>query len=167
VVKTRLNLFLLINTVLFLILIIVLAFRFLVSKPEIVYVDNNKLFDGFNMTKEMKHLGEKEFNTRKQSVDSLYTKVQSPSISNADKKIVMQQFIQAKDALEQFNQNFASEQSVKIWSRIHGYVDEFSKEKKYQLIIGSESKQSILHADEKVEITNELLNYINKKYEGL
>jgi outer membrane protein len=167
VVKIRLNLFLLINAITLFVLVIFLAFNFLDPNPKIVYVDNVKLFEGFNMTKEMKHLGEKEFNTQKESVDSLYTKVQSPTISDSDKKIVMQQFIQSKEALEQFNQSFAPEQSSKIWSRIHGYVDEFSKEKKYQLIIGSENKQAVLYADEKIEVTNELLNYINKKYEGL
>jgi outer membrane protein len=167
VIKNKLNLLLVINTILLLALIIFLVFRFLLANQEIVYVDNAKLFDGFNMTKEMKHLGEKEFNSRKATVDSLYTKVQSPSLSAADKKIVMQEFIQSKEALEQFNQVFGAEQSTKIWSRIHGYVDSFSKENNYRLIIGSENKQSVLYANEKVDITNKLLTYINKKYEGL
>ena len=118
------------------------------------------------MTKEMKRIGEKEFNTRKLSLDSLYSKLQSQTISEGDKKIVMQNFIKGKEELEQFNQNFASEESSKIWTRIHGYVNEFSKEKKYQLVIGSENKRTVLFADESIDVTNELLIYINKKYEG-
>jgi outer membrane protein len=119
------------------------------------------------MTKEMKRIGEKEFNARKLSLDSIYLKLQSQTISEENKKIIMQQFIQRKEALEQFNQNFASQESLKIWSRIHDYVDEYSKEKGYQLIVGSENKRTILFADESIDITNELLLYLNKKYEGL
>jgi outer membrane protein len=119
------------------------------------------------MTIEMKRNGQKEFTLRKSHIDSLYSKVQSSAISNDEKKIVMQQFIQAKEELERFNQNFASEESDKIWSRIKSYSLEFAKENQYELIIGSENKTNILFADEDIDITNELLTYINKKYEGL
>lgn len=134
---------------------------------KIVYVDNNKLFENFNMTKELKKAGEKEFNIKKVRVDSLYTSLQSPTISSADKKIIMQQFIQQKEELEQFNEYFASEQSSKIWTRIKSYSSEFSKENKYELIIGSENKINVLYANETIDVTNDLLTYINKKYEGL
>ncbi|WP_317047379.1 OmpH family outer membrane protein [Flavobacterium hydrophilum] len=137
------------------------------NSPKIVYVDNIKLFDNFNMTKELKNSGEKEFNLKKMAVDSLYTKLQSPEISPSQKKLVMQQFVQQKEELEQFNQYFAAEQSSKIWARIKSYASEFSKENKYQLIIGSENKINVLFADEKIDVTNDLLTYINKKYEGL
>nr|WP_281310768.1 OmpH family outer membrane protein [Flavobacterium flavigenum] len=132
-----------------------------------MYVDNIKLFDNFNMTKELKNSGEKEFNLKKTTVDSLYAKLQSPEISPSEKKLLMQQFVQQKEELEQFNQYFAAEQSSKIWARIKSYSSEFSKENKYQLIIGSESKTNVLFADENIDVTNDLLTYINKKYEGL
>lgn len=115
----------------------------------------------------MKRAGEKEFNSRKLFLDKLYSNLQSPTISGSQKKELMQQFIQGKEELEEFNQTFAAEQSTQIWSRIKSYSIEFSKEKKYQLIIGSDAKQNILFADENIDVTNELLNYINKKYEGL
>jgi outer membrane protein len=119
------------------------------------------------MTKELKNSGEKEFNLQKTRVDSLYTKLQTPGISPSEKKMIMQQFIQQKEELEQFNQHFATEQSTKIWARIKSYSSEFSKENKYKLIIGSENKINVLFADENIDVTNELLTYINKKYEGL
>lgn len=165
-IKNKLNFLVVINIVLIGIVIIFFVFNVLASSKKIVYADNSKLFDSFNMTKEMKRIGEKEFNIRKLSLDSLYSELQSKTISEGDKKIVMQNFIKGKEELEQFNQNFASEEYLKIWARINGYVNEFSKEKKYQLVIGSENKRSVLFADENIDVTNELLIYINKKYEG-
>ena len=154
-------------TLLISILLSLLYFSYSNFSSKIVYVDNVKIFENFNMTKELKKVGEKEFNLKKIKVDSLYAKLQSLKISPSEKKMVMQQFVQQKDELEQFNQYFAAEQSSKIWARIKSYSSEFSKENKYQLIIGSENKTNVLFADEDIDVTNNLLMYINKKYEGL
>jgi outer membrane protein len=156
-----------VNLLLISALALFLLFYFFKSNKEIVYVDSVKLFDGFVMTKEMKRVGEKEFNSRKLVLDNLYSNLQSPTISASEKKNLMQQFIQGKEELEQFNQAFAAEQTDKIWSRIKSYTSEFSKDKNYQLVIGSDNKQAVLFADEKIDVTNDLLIYLNKKYEGL
>lgn len=165
--KNKLKLLFIFNILLLGFLVTYFAFRILQPEKKIVYVDNSKLFDGFTMTKEMKRAGEKEFNTRKKGLDLLYSKLQFKSILEEDKKSIMQQFIRGKEELEQFNQSFATVESSKIWSRIHGYTADFSQENKYQLIIGSQNKQAVLFADENVDVTNELLTYLNKKYEGI
>lgn len=165
--KNKLNLLIVVNCLLISVLSFFVVSFLIKSDKEIVYIDNVKLFDGFVMTKEMKRVGEKEFNSKKSILDNLYSTLQSPTISASEKKQLMQQFIQGKEELEQFNQTFAIEQSTKIWSRIKSYTAEFSKDKNYQLVIGSDNKQTVLFADEKIDITNELLTYLNKKYEGL
>lgn len=144
-----------------------LFFALFSEQRSIVYVDSVKLFEGFKMTKEMRRVGEKEFNERKILLDNLYASLQGSSLSVLQKKELMQQFIQGKEELEQFNQTFASEQTQKIWSRIRSYTSEFSKDKNYQLIVGSDNKQMVLFADEKIDVTNDLLTYLNKKYEGI
>lgn len=155
------------NVLLISLLVVFVVVNYTLKRPKIVYVDNVKLFDNFNMTKELKNSGEKEFNLKKNTVDSLYAKLQYPEITSSDKKLIMQQFVQQKEELEQFNQYFAAEQSSKIWARIKSYSVEFSKENEYQLIIGSENKINVLFADEDIDVTNNFLTYINKKYEGL
>ena len=156
-----------INLAFIILLLSILFFNYFFKSEDIVYINNVKLFDGFNMTKEMKKIGEKEFNARKIILDSLYSKLQSTSVSESEKKMLMPKFIQGKGELEQFNQIFAGDKSLKIWSRIHDYVDQYSKENNYKLILGSPNKESILFASEKNDKTNELLFYINKKYEGI
>jgi outer membrane protein len=167
VIKNTTKALLICNALLISALTVFLVLNYIQIQPKTVYVDNIKLFDNFNMTKELKISGEKEFNLKKLNVDSLYAKLQLPEISSSEKKILMSQFVQQKEELEQFNQYFATEQSSKIWARIKSYSSEFSKENKYQLIIGSENKMNVLYADESIDITNDLLTYINKKYEGL
>jgi len=134
------------------------------SKPEIVFVDNVKLFNGFNMTKEMKKIGEQQFNTQKSKIDSLYSKIQSSN--EQQQKILMKEYVESKQNFEQNSQQFAFEESQKIWKRLDSYINDFSSEKKYKLIIGSEKKGDVLYGDEKLDITNELINFVNSKYEG-
>ncbi len=134
------------------------------TTPDVVYVDNIQLFDGFNMTKEMKRIGENQFNTQKEKIDSLYATIQKSN--PAQQQVLMKEYVALKENLEQFNQQFAYEETQKIWKRLHSYIDEFSGENNYKLIIGSEKKQDILYANPNINITNELINYVNSKYEG-
>lgn len=119
------------------------------------------------MTKELQRNGQKEFNNRKASLDSLYTKLESDETSGTQKQALMQQFIKEKEELNQFNDFYSSEQSSKIWARIKSYSAEFSNENDCKIIIGSDNKSNILFADPSIDVTNDLITYINKKYEGL
>lgn len=152
-------------------LIIVLTALILLNlfqpKTKILYVDNVKVFENFSMTKELQRNGQKEFNKRKSSLDSLYTKLESDETSGAQKQALMQQFIKEKEELNQFNDFYSSEQSSKIWARIKSYSAEFSNENNCNIIIGSDNKSNILFADQSIDVTNDLITYINKKYEGL
>lgn len=166
VLKNKWQILTLINSVLLVGLICFGLFKFLGASQNIVYVDNVKLFDGFRMTKEMKAIGEKEFSTKKNELDTLYSKLQGNLEQNA-KESLMKEFIEKREAFDQFNETFALEESDKIWSRINSYTKEFSKEKDYKIIIGSDSKRDVLFADETLDVTKELTNYLNKKYAGL
>lgn len=115
----------------------------------------------------MKRLGEKEFNARKRVVDSLYAITQSQELPQDNRNSIVQEFVQKRDELEQFGQVFASSEANKIWARLQSYTQEYGKEKGYTIIVGSENKRNVLFADESVDVTSDLINYINKKYEGL
>lgn len=162
----RFRVLIVINIVLFLLLAGGISFFILENNRKIVFVDNVRLFDGFNMTKELKKRGEQEFNSRKKVLDSLYAALQQEGASEMQKEAITRDLIAKKQDFEAFNQQFATEESAKIWSRINGYTADFSKENNFDIILGSENKRSVLYAKETVDITNELITYINKKYEG-
>lgn len=167
VFENKFRILIITNIALFLLIVVGAATFFIANNsPKIVFVDNVKLFDGFNMTKELKKRGEQEFNSRKKVLDSLYAVLQQEGASEIQKEAITRELIAKKQEFEAFNQQFATEESAKIWSRINGYTSDFSKDKNYDFILGSENKRSVLFAKETVDITNELILYINKKYEG-
>lgn len=143
--------------------LIIMIFK---SSTKIATVTTEILFDNFIMTKELKRVGEKEFNTRKIRLGFLYTLLQFQSISGKKGQILLKRFIQKKEELAQFKQKFITSESSKIWSRIHKYAEEFFKENRYQLIIGFENRTPVLYAEEGIDATQDLLKYINKRYEG-
>ncbi len=135
------------------------------NSEKIVYVDNQKLFDNFQMTKDLKKIGEVEFNSKKKEIDSLYLRVQG-NLSESEKESLMKLLISKREEFDYFNQTYASSEAMKIWNRIDSYVLKFSEEKEYKIIIGANSKRDVLYVDKKIDITQELTEYINKKYEG-
>lgn len=141
----------------------ILGYLIYAPNDNVYYVDNVKLFDGFTMTKQMKSIGEKEFNKKKKEVDSLYTLLQNQTTSN---KSTTEIFIKKREELEKFNQEYAINEVEKIWGRINVYSNEFSEEKGYTIVIGSDNKRNVLFASKQIDITNDLLAYMNNKYEG-
>lgn len=135
-------------------------------KNKIVYVNSMELFEQFKMTKELKRTGEKQFNEQKIVVEGLYNQLQDSSITEDQKKVIMQEFMQRKEALEAFNQNFATEESAKIWKRISSYIKEYAEQNAYDIILGSDQNQTVLYSNEQHNITKEVLVFINTKYEG-
>jgi outer membrane protein len=117
------------------------------------------------MTKDLKKIGEVEFNSKKKEIDSLYLRVQG-NLSESEKESLMKLLISKREEFDYFNQTYASSEAMKIWNRIDSYVLKFSEEKEYKIIIGANSKRDVLYVDKKIDITQELTEYINKKYEG-
>lgn len=165
--KNKLLIFLFVNLLLTIGLVVFLIFSNLKQNRDIVYVNNNLLFDEFRMTREMKKMGEKEFNTKKRILDSLYLELQREDVSQELKDIMTKEFIAKRDEFDRFNEEFALEESKKIWSRINSYSEQFAKENNYKIVLGSNNKQNVLYADESIDVTKELLVFINKKYSGL
>ena len=70
------------------------------------------------MTKDLKRLGEIEFNDRKKEVDSLYLKIQD-DLGQEEKESVMKLFASKRDELDQFNQTFAINETEKATIRLN------------------------------------------------
>ncbi|MCV9932909.1 hypothetical protein OIU80_11495 [Flavobacterium sp. LS1R47] len=119
------------------------------------------------MTKDLKRAAEKELNDHIDQIESVYSELQSQSILEEKKQVLNEQFILEKEELAKFYKNLEEMESSKIWLRIHRYTEEFSKKNNYQLIMDFENTNSILDTYEKKVVNEELLRYINKRYEGL
>lgn len=133
---------------------------------KIVYVDNLKVFNEFKMTKELIKTGDKVLLKQKRELDSLYS-ILNTSVNETTKQITVEKIIEQKQIIEDFQKNYSSINSNKIWNRINDYLKEYSKESSYDLVIGYQTSDGLFCGKEDLDVTNEVVEYVNYRYEGL
>jgi outer membrane protein len=140
-------------------------YHFKKSENSIAYVDSQKLFDEFKMTQELKLAGEQELRLKKHQLDSLQIELKNGT-DNSTRSVIMQQLINQKQILEEFQARYSQLNSEKIWNRISSYTQDFANSNNFDFIIGSNGKQQLLYGKKSKDVTETLLQYINKRYEG-
>lgn len=135
------------------------------SANEILVVNNDRLFNEFKMTIETKRDGSKILKGFNSRIDSLQIRFNLATDENS-KNNVYQQILIQKENIQKFDEAFTSQETAKIWGRINGYIKDYSKLRKCNLILGSSTSENVLYYSESKDITTDLLKYINKRYEG-
>ena len=160
----RLQIFCIVN---FLCLVAFSGFFFfkITNIQKIKVADSARLFEEFVMSKEIKNSGQKEFQHRMQQVQKLEQDIQIEN-NEVVKKELLQELISKREELQDFNQKFMMEESAKVLSRIESYAKDFAAERGYEIILSSGTNAGAIYASEESDITADLLQYINKRYEG-
>lgn len=152
------------------------------SKSELVYVDVNKLMEGYKRTKVDKEAFDKKANTLKSNVDSLMTSWQNElkkyekERSQLSKKELelSQQLLQNKqqqignyqEAIQKQIQEENHKMTQTIVNDINDYVKEYGKKHGYPIIFGASGSGNIMYAEDTADLTNEILNGLNTQYNG-
>ncbi|WP_308993693.1 OmpH family outer membrane protein [Mariniflexile litorale] len=164
----KLNIHATINSILLLTLV-VFGFYFYLdrNKQEIVYIDNIKLFNGFNMTKDIKSIEEAKINKQGKELDSLYAIFQSVTNKEAVAfKNLQQQIAYKSKAIQELQDNYTHQLSNTIWDRLNSYIKEYAQTKKFKIIVGTSGNGNVMYGDETTDITTQILKFSNIKYEG-
>lgn len=146
------------------------------TKEKYVYINSGKVFSEFKMSKELfKQLDDVQ-KTRQHILDSLYRNIQQYSQYLQENKISdpvkinqlamgQEEFQYKQHMFEEENSKLIAEYNEKIWSQINGYIAEYGKEHHYTFILGASGQGNLMYADENKEVTEDVLNYINKRYD--
>lgn len=153
---------------------IAIAMPFLKTKG-IVYVDTNLLYEKFEGKIEL----EKEFSlyVNKQTtildslelnIKGLYDEYQIKPSKELEKSIILKE--KNYDRLHQEFSKVSQEQREKymkeLWTQINQYVKEYGDKNKYTVILGANGTGSLMYSKKEIDITEELIEYINIKYAG-
>jgi len=160
------------NTLLLLILIATGIVYFINANEEataqdIAYVDNIKLFNEFNMTKDIKAIEEKKMTTIKTELDSIYAIYQSLKNKTDNQAKQLESQLNAKSqTLKTVQDNYTNNLSQQVWSRLNDYIKTYATENKTKIILGTSGNGNLMHGEESLDITASILHYSNNKYEG-
>lgn len=145
-------------------------------KIKIGYVNTQLLFNGFTYKQDL----EKELNAsryaRKYIIDSLEihlrafaTRLQTAkaskelSIEFAKQKEL---FLAKRKKYEEDEEELVKQFDEKIIRQLNAYTKQFGAEKGYDMIYGANSSGNIMYADSILDLTPQVIDYINKKYTG-
>lgn len=123
------------------------------------YVDMFKLVQEFELQKEYSEEAKREIDREKSMIDSIIYTVQlrDPSSSENVKN-------ELYAALYKKTEERNKEIEKMLWKRLNPYVADFGKEKGYSFIYGANGTGNVLYADESLNVTDELIKYVNKRY---
>ena len=144
------------------------------QQPQIGYVKNSDLFSSFNGTKELERKLEQNTAQQKAQIDSLYLNISMLREQfNTGEQSVLNELKQKEQIWIQLNQQYNDEYQQKsqeytsqIWDQINQYILEFGKEYKFDYIHGANGDGGLMYGSEQEDLTKEIIEYVNKKYEG-
>lgn len=146
---------------------IVVCWYISIQDKKFAVVDAIKLFDGFNMKKDLEAIDKSKLQQQSRAIDSLDKEMQMAiAMKNADEaNRISTEYAAAKAALE--NNYTRSNQIIneKVWKRLNPLLEEFGKKKGIHLIIGANGMGSVLYNDAYYDMTSDAVNFVNKRYE--
>ncbi|WP_420553530.1 OmpH family outer membrane protein [Tenacibaculum aiptasiae] len=160
----------------------ILTFFLSQNSSELVYVDVNKLLDGYKRTKVVRAEFEKKAKVLKSNVDSLVVdwqkelKLYEKERSGYSKKELklkqellgnkQQQINNYQQAIQKQIQEADKKATQTVVNDINDYVKEYGKEKGYKIIFGASGSGNIMYADESSDLTAVVLEGLNKEFQG-
>jgi outer membrane protein len=153
-------------------------YGFIKPKSKTGYIYLEKVYDGFKakkeIEKELKQIENKQtgiLDTLKLSIADLNNKVKSAAPAAKTK---LQGQLEMKEAdyrrlVKQFSDYNAQESQKRIdglLKQVTEYVRDYGKKNNYAYIYGATGNGSLMYANDNDDITEEVMKYVNKKYEG-
>lgn len=152
------------------------------QSSELVYVDINKLMEGYKRTKIVRAGFEEKAKTLRSNVDSLLVSWQNElklyekeRAGYTKKELALkqelltnkqQQINNYQQAIQKQIQEEEQKSSQTVINDINDYIKEYGKNKGYKIIFGASGGGNIMYADEATDLTAAVLEGLNNEFEG-
>ncbi len=148
-------------------------------QPKTGYILIQEVYNNFDFKKEM----EKKFlatkNARQKKLDSLEMMVNSlgnkigrmPEKERNSDEIakfheLQEEYQKRKRADEEDNSELSAEYDREILTQLNQYIKDYGTQNNYTYIFGNDGNGSLMFAIERRNISNDVIEYVNKKYSG-
>ncbi len=132
-----------------------------------LYIDATKVFDSFNLTIELKAETQNEEQRFSSSLDSLNLALSiQPEVDSEDYRRLAYGYQELERAGQNHMTKLIQESDDKIWKLLNQYFKEFGANKKCKMLFGGMGNGSVLYVDDSTDVTEEFIQFANKKYEG-
>lgn len=128
---------------------------------RIVFVDTIALVEQYNMKQEMTSKLQRAFDLKKGTYDSLMTVL----LLDSSNQVIKRSLFDIQQELEEINTNF-TEVNTHVWNSINPLLAKFGEQHNYDIIIGANGMGTVLYGKSYINITQDVLVFINNEYEG-
>lgn len=163
-------------------LLSVFSFFYFQTSSELVYVDVNKLLEGYKRTKLVKTEFEAKAKMLNANVDSLMTDWQKELKSYEKERTGLtknelelkqqllgnkqQQINNYQQAIQKQIQEEDKKSTQTVVNDINDYIKEYGKTHHYKIIFGASGSGNIMYAEDVTDLTQDVLNGLNAEFEG-
>ena len=148
----------------------------ILNKPKTAYVDTVEVYNNFEMKIELEKKLDETKDARTRILDSLLNEVETVVSylrqNEKDKEAVnkyeflRQQYLTREQQFEEDNRALAQQYTDQVWKQLNQYVKDFGEDQNYQYIYGTTGQGNLMYAKEQLEISEEVLKYVNERYQG-
>jgi len=153
---------------LFIILIITGCGNKNTSFQKIGFMENVKVFEEFEMKKDYDKKIESDLKLEVAILDSIQLLVNKLNIqeNREDLNLAKEAYYTKQKQYNQLFQELSSKYTSEVNNRLNDYIKEFSEKNKYAIILGSGGEGNVMYTKDGINITEELIEFINKKYKN-
>lgn len=145
------------------------------AQHKTVYVEMGKIYEEFNLTKELNKELEKVLKARKLITDSLFEAFrrntqevkykEKKSMEDIQKLAKLEEdYLYKKDLFEKDNQKVTTEYNNKIWNQLNQYLQDYGQTNELNFIFGANGQGNIMYGETSRNLTREVISYVNDRY---
>jgi outer membrane protein len=151
-------------------------------KKKVGYIEIKKVFNGFQMKKELEEKFKQTANSREKIVDSLALNLKLISKQLNEQKetkeginkdlaymfeIKREEYLKLKGQFTEDNTALSQKYDGQILEQLTQYILEYGKTNNYELIFGADGSGNLMYANEGLNISDDISIYVNNKYKGI
>jgi outer membrane protein len=143
------------------------------NTKRVAYVKTAIVFNDFKMKKALEAEYKKVENLRKVQLDSMMLvlnmihKEKDFKGKNEFLDYKTQEYKAKQQEFEESNIALTEKYNEQIWNQLNQYIKDFGDKNNYDFIYGSSGDGNLMYAADRNDITQDVTNYVNVKYEGL
>lgn len=154
---------------------VTVSYFLLKKETKTGFIQLGKVYNDFELSKKLNTEFTATATNRKNFLDSLEFQVKNiyqQASTSKDQQLVerferaQRQYQYQKEQIENTIGKLEEQYNEQIWKQLNEYVKEYGKEKKYDYIFGAEGSGTIMYSAETKDLTEEVLKYVNNKYQG-
>lgn len=150
-------------------------------KSQTAYVDIKKVFNNFEMKKELEAKYKVTQQKRDKILDSLEVNLrviskhlndQKASAKKLEESLIVQfeakrrEYLNVKKRFQEDNAALSRQYDSQILEQINQYITEYGKKNNYDFIYGADGSGTLMYSNDKYNLSEEICVFINNKYKG-